>query len=77
MRCSSAGVVDGTEDRSRGYAEGAQLCLNSGSDAVRNWNCSDLATLSDQVSKHPVFLSPLKFLDSDGCEFGTAKSTAE
>jgi hypothetical protein len=31
----------------------------------------------DQVSKHPVLLSPLKVVYPDCCEFGSAQPTAE
>jgi hypothetical protein len=36
-----------------------------------------VATFPDQISEHPVLLSPLKVVYPDGGQFGTAQPTAE
>src|SRR4051794_2844908 len=72
---NSAGLVDGPEYWSASHGRRRQPGLNRGRDPIRNRNGSDVATFSDQISKHPVLLSALEVANADGSKFGTAKPT--
>jgi hypothetical protein len=63
--CDSARLVDRPEDWSGRF------------DPRRNWNGSDVATLPNQIGKHPVLFPPLQVLHRHCGHFRAAESAAK